>query len=370
MKRKIEKKIKNNVGTSVSPVKKTLVNDSSVSNFLDDYLSTPMVSPSPFSNESNASTFSSSDTDELFSSLETSPHFKGDKTSRNNKLKGTYTIFSVNTLPELIEELRKSTDKDTITLRFVVTPNNEISFAREGAPNSFIPAHFAMTGLVQTAALCKTAGNIKINKTNEVVFISHKSGDFQPSWPSLIHGLFALLACNVKFADEFQIEKYVTIYETLNVKLDRVTKEIDSKFTPEQKEQCREANSKLVNKTHVYPTIQHQVTEIGMNETYQAKQGEETPRKFTNKSNENSRLQSFANSRSSLFANYDVNKPTKTTEQKEQSKDTPRNFVNQNPRRQSNATVKSGLFADFDDSTKAPKKESGKICDITNLSPF
>ncbi len=91
-------------------------------------------------------------TGEIFSTLESVPSFQGNHTRANNKLRGKYTIHTMNTLASLIVEMRKSSNEKTIKLRYVLTPDYELLFAREGRPNSFIPPHFAMTGLDENNA--------------------------------------------------------------------------------------------------------------------------------------------------------------------------------------------------------------------------
>ncbi len=99
----------------------------------------------------------------LFNSLDQTPSFKGDHSSRNNKINGKFRIDTLNTLNELVEEERTSNDKP-VTLRFLLTPTYELLFAPEGLPSKHIPPHFAMTDMSPIEAQCITAGNVKINK--------------------------------------------------------------------------------------------------------------------------------------------------------------------------------------------------------------
>ncbi len=55
----------------------------------------------------------------LFNSLDQTPNFIGNHSSRNNKINGEYTIYTFNTLNELVEEERLSSSNDKpVTLRF------------------------------------------------------------------------------------------------------------------------------------------------------------------------------------------------------------------------------------------------------------
>ncbi|MBA2710243.1 MAG: hypothetical protein H0U57_06605 [Tatlockia sp.] len=73
-----------------------------------------------------------------------------------------------------------------------MTPTYELLFASEGLPSKHIPPHFAMTDKSQIEARCITAGNVKINKEGEIIYISNKSGDFTPVWDSLQFGIWGL----------------------------------------------------------------------------------------------------------------------------------------------------------------------------------
>jgi hypothetical protein len=198
--------------------------------------------------------------EEIFSSLESAPSFKGDnQKARNSKLRGKYVIHTMNTLPELLEEIRKSSSQENIIIRFVLTHKHELLFAREGLPNSTLPPHFAMTGLSLDSASCRTAGNAAFDKEGNLVFLSHKSGDFLPSWDSLQYGLFAFLACGTKFRDVITLQKQ--IITNLTISLDSLKKELDARFTPEQKEHCKNVNKNLViNKPLVYPITRSYLT--------------------------------------------------------------------------------------------------------------
>lgn len=193
---------------------------------------------------------------QIFSPLEKDPLFKGNNTARNNKLRGKYVIHTMNTLAELLGEERKSNNEKIIIIRWVLTPEGELLLAKEGAPTSTIPAHFAMTGLSHDSAVCKASGNAGFDKEGNLVFLSHKSGDFQPSWDSLQFGLFAFLACGAKFLDKITLQKNITTDLTLS--LESLKKELDTRFTPEQKEQCKNLNENVSKKSHVYPISMRQ----------------------------------------------------------------------------------------------------------------
>ena len=199
-------------------------------------------------------------TGDLFHPLGDVPQFKGNNESRNNKLVGNYVISTMNTLPELITETRKSSIKNVITLRFLLTPKFELLFAKEGVPTGIIPAHFCMTGEIQNAALCITAGNIKIDQDDKIIHITHKSGDFHPSWESLQYALFALLACGAQFSNTFTIEKHIKTFVKLTVQLEDLQNELNAKFSDTLKKQCIEINANLFNQTHKYPKTRPELT--------------------------------------------------------------------------------------------------------------
>ncbi len=191
-------------------------------------------------------------TGEIFSKLEKDPSFKGDnQKARNSKLRGKYVIHTMNNLAELLAEIRKTSSEEIITIRWVLTRQSELLLASEGRPTATIPPHFAMTGLSLDSASCRTAGNAGFDKEGNLVFLSHKSGDFLPSWDSLQYGLFAFLACGAKFLDKITLQK--NIITDLTFSVDSLKNELDTRFTPEQKERCKTLNENLTIEPHIYP---------------------------------------------------------------------------------------------------------------------
>ncbi|MBA2711323.1 MAG: hypothetical protein H0U57_12125 [Tatlockia sp.] len=191
----------------------------------------------------------------LFNSLDQTPNFIGNRTSRNNKVKGVFRIDTLNTLNELVEKERISSSNDKpITLRFLLTPTYELLFAPEGEPSNNIPPHFAMTDKSQNEAKCITAGNVKINKEDKIVYISNKSGDFTPAWDSLQFGISALLACNANFAETLKI-KQSTVSGEINVytySLESVKEELNSLTTQFPIEEFKRINANLDARTNIY----------------------------------------------------------------------------------------------------------------------
>ncbi|MBA2709434.1 MAG: hypothetical protein H0U57_02410 [Tatlockia sp.] len=200
----------------------------------------------------------------LFNSLDQTPNFIGNHSSRNNKINGNFRIDTLNTLNELVEEERASLSNDKpVTLRFLLTPTYELLFAPEGLPSKQIPPHFAMTDKSQIEAKCITAGNVKINKEGEIVYISNKSGDFTPFWDSLQFGISALLACNANFAETIKI-KQSTVSGEINVytyTLDSIKKELNSLTTQFPIEEFQKINANLGVRMNSYPKKNNQAQE-------------------------------------------------------------------------------------------------------------
>lgn len=194
--------------------------------------------------------------DGLFNSLESIPKSIGNNSTRNNKVAGKFKVYTIHSLSELVDEVRKTSSKEKpIVLRYLLTPNYELLFAREGLPNSYIPPHFAMTNEGQQAAAAITAGNIKINKNGEIVFFSNKSGDFWPSWDSLQCGISAMLACDLVIADTIQIEKFDDgkPMGVTNYTLESVKEALSGLPVLIQKEQFQAANKNLETRVNTYP---------------------------------------------------------------------------------------------------------------------
>jgi hypothetical protein len=81
-----------------------------------------------------------------------------------------------------------SIKKQNVTVkvvRFILTDDEMLLFGGEGAPGGKVPAHWHMTQFENYQdAKCISAGNIYFYK-NKLCGISHKSGDFRPSFDSL-----------------------------------------------------------------------------------------------------------------------------------------------------------------------------------------
>lgn len=124
--------------------------------------------------------------------------------------------FSVNSLSTLKELLVQ--EKETI-FRFLVDTEGKLWFAFETRPHNKAPKHFQMTGDPLETACCLTAGNIKFkDKTGAVLKnISHRSGDFYPSFLSL-RWLLAILLVNEELLP-FKLPKFIVIKEIKNKKI-------------------------------------------------------------------------------------------------------------------------------------------------------
>lgn len=107
---------------------------------------------------------------------------------------GVYEIHSLTTLNQLLA--KKKANKEIPTLRFLVDVQGYVWFAEETLPGIKAPKHYQMTGKSITEAFCITAGNIKFRNTSYQTLknISHRSGDFHPSFYSLRMFLAILVA--------------------------------------------------------------------------------------------------------------------------------------------------------------------------------
>lgn len=119
------------------------------------------------------------------------------------------------------------------SLRYLVTPNMQMLFAKEGQLSKIVPGHKYM------ADTCLAAGNIFFSKDySRVILITHDSGDFQPNansllWPAIILALCPAAAClafdceNIVIKlSEYKEEKFKTtlvhcVQETLSKALIR-----------------------------------------------------------------------------------------------------------------------------------------------------
>ncbi len=112
-----------------------------------------------------------------------------------------------------------------------------------------------MTNERQQAAIAITAGNIKIDKDDNIVFFSNKSGDFHPSWDSLQYGISAMLACDLPIADTIEIEKFENgkPMEVLTFTFDGLKKELCGLSTFFQNELYQDTNNNLLTRVSTYP---------------------------------------------------------------------------------------------------------------------
>ncbi|WP_115330067.1 hypothetical protein [Legionella busanensis] len=146
-----------------------------------------------------------------------------------NRKADSFSIKSLSTLKELLVE-----EKDDV-FRFLVDITGKLWFAYETRPYNSAPKHFQMTGDPLETACCLTAGNIKFKNKKGAVLknISHRSGDFYPSFLSL-RWLLAILIINEESLP-FKLSKIIVIKELKNEKIykhiwriKRVRKWVDS----------------------------------------------------------------------------------------------------------------------------------------------
>jgi hypothetical protein len=125
----------------------------------------------------------------------------------------SFSIKSLSTLKELLAK-----EEETV-FRFLVDTDGKLWFAFETRPHNNAPKHFQMTGSPLDAACCLTAGNIKFgNKTGAVLRnISHRSGDFRPSFLSL-RWVLAILLINEELLP-FKLPRFLVIKEMKNEKI-------------------------------------------------------------------------------------------------------------------------------------------------------
>lgn len=124
---------------------------------------------------------------------------------------GIYSIESLFTLKKLLAE--KRAEKEDPILRFLVDKSGIAWFARETRPGNHAPKHYQMTGESINNAYCVTAGNIKFKNTSFTTLksITHKSGDFHPSFHSL-RLFLAILIVNEKMLP-FKLPRILVVKE-------------------------------------------------------------------------------------------------------------------------------------------------------------
>ncbi|CAM4403627.1 MAG: hypothetical protein LEGION0403_FIIPPAGN_00857 [Legionella sp.] len=175
----------------------------------------------------------------------------------------SFSIKSLLTLKELLAR-----EEETV-FRFLVDTEGKLWFAFETRPHNNAPKHFQMTGAPLDAASCLTAGNIKFSSKTGAVLknISHRSGDFRPSFLSL-RWLLAILLINEKLLP-FKLPRLIVIKELKNEKvykhiwrLKKIKQWVDSFSDNEAliNQLCQEnLHSKIVH----YEAISHSVEENG-----------------------------------------------------------------------------------------------------------
>ncbi|MFJ1269104.1 hypothetical protein ACD661_11085 [Legionella lytica] len=172
--------------------------------------------------------------------------------------------FSIKSLLSLKELLVKEEED---VFRFLVDTEGKLWFAFETRPHNNAPKHFQMTGAPLEAASCLTAGNIKFSSKAGAVLrnISHRSGDFRPSFLSL-RWVLAILLINEEILP-FKLPRFIVIKELKNEKvykhvwrLKKIKKWVDS-FSDNEAliNQLRQEN--LYSKTVHYEATRHLVEE-------------------------------------------------------------------------------------------------------------
>jgi len=117
------------------------------------------------------------------------------------------TLYPLSKLPELIQMISQE-KSHTTTIRYLVDLNKNLWFAKEGAPNKTIPAHYQMTGEKDDAAYCLAAGNIEFSADyKHIQMINHKSGDFRPDFESITWLLAILIANNTPLKEDLRVER-------------------------------------------------------------------------------------------------------------------------------------------------------------------
>ncbi len=181
----------------------------------------------------------------------------------------TYSIFTVNSLPKLIDVVRekyhaaieKADEENEIlsddhlqtlrSIRYLLTKKYELLFAEEGRE----PAHHTMTGQTQKpdSAPCRCAGNLFFNEDfTQIALVNNKSGDFRPQAVLLKNVLAVLVVLHKHKKDEhkkgpisleetFQI-KHQETRTTYTVSISVLDEFIQKTFNQEQLQQFVEVN--------------------------------------------------------------------------------------------------------------------------------
>ncbi|WP_242604475.1 hypothetical protein [Legionella gresilensis] len=130
-----------------------------------------------------------------------------------NREADSFSIKSLSTLKELLAQ-----EEDDV-FRFLVDRTGKLWFSYETRPYNRAPKHFQMTGDPLEIACCLTAGNIKFKNKKGAILknISHRSGDFYPSFLSL-RWLLAILVVNEESLP-FKLPKFIVIKELKSEKI-------------------------------------------------------------------------------------------------------------------------------------------------------
>lgn len=193
-----------------------------------------------------------------FSNVRKIPKFKGDHGIHGKFIEGTYVIYPINNVKELIQS-KFSAQKfslGVVRLRFLLSEDFKLLYAPEGHPNPNIPHHYRMTGAKKKCdAVCTTAGNVFYNRQHEVVKVSHKSGDFHPDFDSLQWALAVMFVNNVKFAKKVIIEERKSsgaVLGSVSVDSDLLKEVVLNKFSARLKKIFFDNNQNLTKITHEY----------------------------------------------------------------------------------------------------------------------
>jgi hypothetical protein len=166
-----------------------------------------------------------------------------------------HVIVTLNNISTLVNELKHSelddfkerfynendpTYSEKYSLRYLVTPNMQILFAKEGQLSKSIPGHRHM------ADTCLAAGNIFFSKDySRFTLITHDSGDFKPNansllWPLIILSLCSAASCpaldtgyiTIKLSEHIENLETTLVHHTQET----LSKALITKFTPVSEE--------------------------------------------------------------------------------------------------------------------------------------
>jgi len=125
--------------------------------------------------------------------------------------KKAYAIYPLTQLDTFITALKKlacstdseSDDENAHSMRFVVTADKQILFAREGVVSASIPRHEEIRGK------CLAAGKIVFSQDyKSIIKVNHCSGGFCPKFSSLVWPLAILAQMRAPLADTVEVEEW------------------------------------------------------------------------------------------------------------------------------------------------------------------